>query len=185
MRQRPVRTQPRTSDEALPTARRVLRDKSHLRRAAIPHRRAAEATRPVRTAGAGTATLAAIADTAHLPTADRPMADRPTADRPMADRTAADAAIRRLRRIAPDHLAAITAAVDRMRVPVAITAARAADTRVRTEAMDAKLDLISILTPPSNLGGDSFCRDIAVFLCIPRFSMRSVYTARFSLRSIP
>jgi len=74
----------------------------------------------------------------------------------MADRMAADAAIRRLRRIAPDHLAAITAAADRMRVPVAITAARAADTRVRTEATDAKLDLISILTPPSNLGGDSF-----------------------------
>src|SRR5579864_4351459 len=110
MRQHPVRTQPRTSDEALPTACRVLRDKSHLHRAPIPHRRAAEATRPVRTAGAGTATLAGIADTAHLPTADRP-----TADRPMADRMAADAAIRRLRRIAPDHLAAITAAADRMR----------------------------------------------------------------------
>src|SRR5579863_8042349 len=133
MRQRHVRTQPHTLDEARPTARRVPRDKSHLRRAAIPHRRAAEATRPVRTTEAGTATLAGITDTAHLP-----MEDRLTAD-PMA----ADAATRRLRRIARDRLAAITVAADHMRVPAVPTAARAAGTRVRTEAMDGKLDLVS------------------------------------------
>src|SRR5580692_3106464 len=131
MRQRAVRTQPRTSDEVRPTARRVPRDKSHQRRAAIPHRRAAEATRPVHTAAAGTATLAGIADTAHLRMADRLMADL----------TAADAAIQRLRRIAPDRLAAITVAADRLGVPV-ITVARAADTRARTEATDVKRDLI-------------------------------------------
>jgi hypothetical protein len=64
----------------------------------------------------------------------------------MADLTAADAAIRRLRRIAPDLLAAITVAADRTRVPAVVpavpTAVRAVDTRVRTEATDAKPDLI-------------------------------------------
>jgi hypothetical protein len=59
----------------------------------------------------------------------------------MADLTAADAAIQRLRRIAPDRLAAITVAADRLGVPV-ITVARAADTRARTEATDVKRDLI-------------------------------------------
>jgi hypothetical protein len=137
VRQRHVRTQLRTSDEARPTARHVLRDKSHLRRAAIPLRRAAEATRPARTAAARTATL--VTDIAHLPLADHRTADR----------TAEDAAIRRLRRIALDRSLAITVAADRTRVPAVPTAARAADTRVRTEATDAKPDLISYQRRPA------------------------------------
>jgi hypothetical protein len=55
---------------------------------------------------------------------------------------AADAAIRHLRRIARDPLAAITVAADRMGVPVTMPAP-VVGTRVRTEATDAKPHLIS------------------------------------------
>jgi hypothetical protein len=84
------------------------------------------------------------------------MVDQATADRPMADRTAADAAIRRLPRIAPDRLAAITVAADRLGVPV-ITLARAAATRVHMEATDAKLDLISTKRRPVIWAAFLFC----------------------------
>jgi hypothetical protein len=54
---------------------------------------------------------------------------------------AADAAIRHLRRIARDPLAAITVAADHMGVPVTMPAP-VVGTRVRTEATDAKPHLI-------------------------------------------
>jgi hypothetical protein len=74
---------------------------------------------------------------------------------------AADAAIRRLRRIARVPLAAITVAADRMGVPVTMPAP-VVDTRVRTEATDAKPHLISNQRRPAIRAAFFFAVSIAV-----------------------
>jgi hypothetical protein len=74
-------------------------------------------------------------------------------------------------------------AADRMGVPVTMPAP-VVDTRVRTEATDVKRDLI-LTNAALQLGRRFFLqRAFGCFLCIPRLTERSVYTARFSLRRI-